>query len=590
VSIDMDIGIYKQFTGRVQLTSIDSNMRLPFAENINAFKQWKDELPILDTYACTRLLADASKALLAPQINPNIKFELANEAQTCLNGLLSSCKDKLKGANLPLRKQQIDLCNELLKATSFFSDIYIQLIGPTDSHKTNTAQQNDQKQVPPPIPTDALIFKAMELMAKKQFLMSLIYQTPEASLWNTVNALYSLAESLNIQQKVQVALDKEGTSSIEAEFKKIHFFNLAGVNRFRRGDIKQIQQILALQANQIAISSTPETASTFCIDLASCSAVSYILPSTKSNDTTRYLNTEQLIKFMLSDELVAHEQHGAVSLISNEPRLRKKVIHQLIPNWSSQPSRQSNRHAQNESVLIYPGFDSIIKALIQIATPAINEKSTEPDKKPTSFNVSDLSLIPMDDNQHHSHVIRNDSVINTVLKKTAEESVSSRNIWTKRHQHKFGEKGERMNANVNDTSLQGLHFKVSADNKPLLKVTDLIGIQTKTETLQLAIIRRLNKLVDGEVSVGVEMMSPHLKIASLRTLEKGADIKPVIFLQGIPSINQADAIICPLMIENKNFEVLLKVNKQTTIFSIDQTVETNRVFSHYTVLKKTEVD
>jgi len=293
---------------------------------------------------------------------------------------------------------------------------------------------------------------------------------------------------------------------------------------------------------------------------------------------------------MLSDEVVAHEQHGAVSLISDKPKLRKKVIHQLIPNWSSQPSRQSSRHVQHESVSIYPGFDSIIKALIQIAAPAENEKSTKSEKESTPFNISDLSLIPMDGNQHHTHVIRNDSVINTVLKRTAEESISSKNIWTKKHQHKFGEKGDRMDAEVNDASLQGLHFKVTADNKALLRVTDLIGIQTKTETLQLAIIRRLNKLENGEVSVGVEMMSPHLKVASLRTLEKGAGTKPVIFLQGIPSINQADAIICPFMIENKNVEILLKVNKQTTSFSLEQTLETNRVFSHYTVLKKTEVD
>ena len=586
MGINMDI--YKQFTDRVQLTSIDLSARLPFADNINAYKQWKNDLPILDTYACIHSLADVSQALLGPQLDSNIKFELSCEAQICLNELLSNYKGTLKGANFPLRKQQAEISNELLKTISFFSDVYIQLIGVMGTKETGLLKKNDQKSTLPPIQTDLLIFKAMELLAKKQLLMSLIYQSPQANFWNTVNALYSLAESLNVQKNEQQPFDIESTSSIASEFKKIHLFNLAGVNRFRRGDIKQIQRILVLQTKNIAINSAPEAASTFFIDLASSTPISYASENPDTNNTTRYLNTEPLIRFMLSDEALAHEQHGAVSLISDKPRLIKKTIHRLIPNWSAQPNRESSRHTQQEEVLIYPGFDSIIKALVAIANPQVKEKSSKPEK--ASFNVSELSLIPMDDNHQHQHTVRNDNIINTALKRTAENSTSSKSIWAKEHQHKFGEKGNKMSAEVKDSSLHGLNFKVTADNEPLLRVTDLIGIQIGNETLQLAIIRRMNKLGCGDVSVGVEMLSPNLKIASFRSLKEESTVKPVIFLQGISSIHQADAIIVPFMIENKNVEILLKVNKQTSSFSIDKTLETNRVFSHYTVLKNAEVD
>ncbi len=582
--MDMDMDIYKKFTDRVTPPQIEPAIQLPFKPTIDAYKQWESELPILDTYSCSNALSLLAQALLSEQIGSNQKLELIAAAENCLYTLISNCKTNLKGANLPLRRQQAELSDALLKALTHFAQVHIQAVCSTAP--SNLPQQEQQDSTSAFTITSLALYKSMELLASKQLLMSLVYQTPQGNFWNTVNALYQLSESLGLQQAEQLTFDKKKHMSIEAEFKKIHFFHLAGVNRFRRGDIASIDQILSQQVNGITSSSSISGNSTLSIDLASHSAIRYTPEPADDSDSLRFLNPKKLIEFMSSEDAIIREQHGAVSLASTKPRLIKKVIQQLIPNWSSPRSRQSPRHLQSEEVLVHPGFDSIINALVLRANP------DQPKKKvsASTFSLSEIELVPISHDSLRQRNSRSSTVINAQLKSGLLANSGS-GIWAKNRQKQQTGKSNKVSAEISDASLQGLQFTVTADNRPILRVTDLIAIQaTNNKALQLAVIRRLNRLDGGHVSVGVEMISPDLKIASLRSTKNATEARSVIFLQGIPSINQADAIICPMIIDDKDTELMLKVNKQTSHFKIDKTLETNRVFSHYTVLKKTEVD
>ena len=572
--------IYKRFTDRVKIAQIDPAIHLPFAPTIAAYKHWESELPILDTYASANALSLIAQALLSEQLDSSKKLTLIAEAESCLYTLISNCKIKLKGANLPLRRQQAELSDALLKALTHFAHVYIQAVYNTE-HSSLT-KQGQLGSASAFTLTSLALYKSMELLASKQLLMSLVYQSPQVDFWNTVNALYQLSESLGLEHTEQLTFDKKNHLSIEAEFKKIHFFHLAGVNRFRRGDIARIDQILTLQVNNISSSTRISDNSTLSIDLASSSAIRYTPELTSHCDNTRFLNPSKLIKFMWSDEVIVREQRGAVSLTSTKPRLIKKVIQQLIPNWSSPRNRQSPRHTQSEEVLIHPGFDSIINALILRASPDRPKEKISA----ATFNLSDIELVPMANDSISQRHSRSETVINAQLKSGFKTNTIT-DIWAKKPEQKKAKKSNEVSAETSDSSLQGLQFTVTADNRPILRVTDLIAIQaTNNKALQLAVIRRLNRLDGGHVSVGVEMMSPDLKIASLQLTKDATEAKSVIFLQGIPSINQADSIICPMLIDDKGIELLIKVNNQTSRFKIDKTLETNRVFSHYTVLKK----
>jgi len=536
------------------------------------------------------MMSTASQALLSANIDPIDKFNISEAVKPCIVRLLSTCIEATEGAKLPLTKKLSDLSSNTLNVLTNFHSIYMDIacstnfmeIGPSEGDTVTTLFSDEQKGL--------VIHRAIELLEITQFFTSLLYTQTDPNFWNSTNALFSLAESLHLHQDNYLTIDGEKSTSIENEFKKIHFFHLAQPNRFRQGDIKTIQQILSLRTSEILISPVHESTMTLYVDLSSSTAVSHVSNLTSKNNQYRFMSNDELVEFMQSDQVVAPERHGAISLISDKPILSKKTIRQLLPSWSSAQSRQAPRHDQTEEITVYPGFDSIIRALILKQNPNhFGKKSPKQKMNPLDFGAENLHLIPMEEHQKTQHSL-SDTDMNRALKATAENSLSSNSIWGKKRTVKPGEKGEEMEAEMEDASLQGLRFKVPPNNKALLKVGDLVGIQTKTEALQLAIIRRINNLKDGDVSVGVEMMSPNLKIANIKFHDKERSPKPVIFLQGIPSINQPDSIITPLCLENTHEDIVLKMKDKVSYYSIDKTIETNQIFTHYTVLKEANLD
>jgi len=287
---------------------------------------------------------------------------------------------------------------------------------------------------------------------------------------------------------------------------------------------------------------------------------------------------------MLGNEVIADKQHDAVYLNPDQPKLIKKVIRQLIPSWSLPQSRREKRHTKYESVALYPGINRIISALLFTESEDSFKNTSDINPALKAFDLSEATLSPIESTLPEQHIDRSNSSIHSALKRTIRIPSSSVNIWQENTSKKIEEKSTSMSAKVNDTSLQGLNLSVNTDNKPLLRVTDLIGIQAKNETIQLALIRRINKLDDESLSIGVEIVSSNLNVVNVTATEKNSPTKPAIFLQGSSHTNQADSIICPFIIENKNSIVLFGSDKY---FSIEKTLEENQMFSHYSVLKNT---
>lgn len=580
----------KKFKDRIRPTVIKSQVDLPFEPNITSCLEWADSLPVLNTTSTADMMSVASQALLTTDINPLDKFKISEAVKPCVIKLLSICSEELERASLPLTKKLSEISSKTLTVLTNFSLIYIDIACSTGFMDAGTSGDSKESFDFSEHQRGLVLHRALELLEVIQFLQSLLYKQVSLDFWNRTNALFEFAESLCIHQHDYLTLDEDKSTTIENEFKEIHYFHLAASNRFRQSEIKTIQRILSLQSDNILITPTRDDASTFCVDLSSSSPAIPISDLSVSDNQYRFLNNERLIQFMQSNDIIAPERHGAISLVSKKPILSKEVIHQLLPSWRGVQSRKETRHEQSEEVTVYPGFDSIIRALILKQNPDYFNKKTLPKiNNPLNLDIDNLSLIPIDDHQRSQH-LKNDASINKVLKASADNSLSANSIWGKKKSAKLGEKGESISAETNDTSLQGLRFKVSANNKALLKASDLIGIQTKNQTVQLAIIRRINTLQDGDISVGAEMMSPSLKVANIKPHDKEAPPKPVIFLQGIPTINQPDAIISPFLLDNAHEDIVLKTKDNVSTFSIDEIIETNQVFTHYTVSKETNLD
>ena len=587
---------YKQFTDRVNPTINKANALLPFKPTLSSYKEWEADLPLLNTQMTANLLLTAAQGLLSANISARVRFELAEATQTCLLKITSTVIDKTENVKLPLIKELESISFVILNVLSDFHASYIGIICSNDFLNIETSDNKAGAHLFSEQEKGLIIFRAIELLEIQQFIMAMVYKQPQGPFWNNANALFMLAEDLKIHQFDHLNMDQQ-LVSIENAFKKLHFFHLASTNRFRQTDTQAIRAILAKHANDILLSAAHNEASSFYINLSSTKAILHLEEAFEENTGNRYLNNESLIQFMLSDQVIAKGKHGAISLHIDNPTLPKKTIKQLLSSWSTKQSRQNPRHKQHEEISVYPGFDSIIKALVSKHNPdAYKKKSNNSQANPADFKIDDLHLIPMGEHQQNHHDL-NAKEINQVLKATARalkatthEAHSVDSIWTKHSPDKNAAKGEEVQAEIHDASLKGLLFQVSATNKPLLKASDLIGLQTKEESIQLAIVRQINTLSNNDVSVGVEMMSPKLKIAHIKFHDKKAPPRPVIFLKGIPAINQPDSIISPLLLENIHEDVILKTNHEKHSFSIDRIIDTNQVFTQYSISNNADVD
>ena len=577
--------IHQEFTDRIRPTVDKPHVDLPFKPNINSCQEWSDSLPILNPQTTAEMMSDAAQGLLSIDIDGIKKFDLLETIKPVITKLLSTCIEATENANLPLINKLSELSSTTLQVLSNTLSVYIEIacspnfvIEDTPKRKVGSKKLLSSKQ------KAIVLHRSIELLGMIQLLKSLLYVQVGNIFWNETNALFSLAEKLNLHQNQQVAFNGN-TTTIEDEFKKIHFFHLAQPNRFRQRDINTIQRILSLHVGNISISHVHEKLAGFYIDLSSSSGISIVPDLLSDNGHYRFLNNGELVSFLQSNQVIAPEKQSSISLVSDNPILPKQTINQLLPSWSIPKNRKTPRHDQTEEILVYPGFDSILKALILKKNPDYFNK----ENILNSFDIENLDLVPLDEHQQ-SKSLASEFDIHRAFKATAKKPPSSNDIWENKSSIKHGEKGETMEAESSNASLQGLCFQVSTDNKPLLRANDLIGTQSKNGTLHLAIIRRLNRDKNGDITVGVEVMSATPKIAYITFHDKERSPVPAIFIQGAPSDKQSDSIITPLLLKGMYENITIKLTDKTNNYRIDSILETNLIFTRYNVLKLADID
>ncbi len=578
----------KEFTDRIALSIVKHNADLPFKPRLNAYQAWEAELPLLNIKLSCKLFKQATQGLLSTAIPAADKLDLAEAAIPCLHKLLTAGRSYIQGAKLPLSASQADVFSLLLSTLTSFSHIYLDIICRDNVTKPQPGSSALEKES---IDNSLIIFRALELYNARQLFMSFVYLTPSPLFWGTVNALFALTEYLGVGGINQPTFNKKGMSNTAREFKKIHFFNLAQPNRFSQRDLEVIEAILTAQSDHILLSKTNSSVLPLLINLSSNIPISFSSEETVAIDSScRYFENEVLIKFLLSSDAVAPEKTNTILMPSKSPVLSQRSLEQLLATWKAPQQRQFARHPQSDEIFVHPGFDSIIRALVLRLNPASYSKKPAKLGSPAVFNIPDLHLVPIDQNSSYRHDTHNDNVVNSLLKETANNDPKASNIWQKKSTEIPGEKGKRMAAKAEDSSLHGLLFKVTTQEQSLLKVKDIIGIEEKGGNIQLAIIRRLNTHIDGTISTGVEMISPNVKLANIKHHDKEISPTPAIFLQGIPAIKQADAIISQLQVKEALVDISLKTKVgEDILFSINETLESNPIFNHYSLTKKTSL-
>lgn len=582
--------IQQRFKDRVNLWVKKPSQSLPFEATVTAYKTWEDQLSIVNTRETTALMANALHALLTSSINISDKFQLLSEAHDFLFRLSQICLEGIQKSTFPLSVELSAISSQLIETLQTTNFIYLDIIC-TPEFATIESNTDENKAIFSVQDKTFILLRSLEFLSLTQFIKALIYRQPKEPSWNQVNALFLMAETHRISQDGFPSLDGEHTTTIENEFKKIHFFSLAQTNRFRQSDIVTIRSILAAQVGSIYFSSSAKESFSFTVDLNTAAPAIHVSAATETSHQSRFMNSTSLINHLLSKGALTDERSGVVTLNSRKAKLSQKVVQRLLPCWQTKVSRQASRHRQTEGIFVYPGFESIIKALVLQKNPHAYEQRQQQSPS-TSVKINDLELTPIDDTgRFRENVFQKDNLgITKQLKTSAKNAFSSDKIWSKNRATLPGQKGIKITAETQDASLQGLRFMVSLDNKYLIKITDLIGIQIQNKTIQLAIVRRINSLDDGCVSVGVEMLAPEVKLAHIYQKNDKSPLKTVLFLQGIPAIKQFDSIMSSSEITEKDLLIATEMDNQKKLFTFSQAIEINQAYSHYTVLNKTIMD
>ena len=555
----------------------NSDAQLPFSATTEGVDSWLQSLPILNIDIVTDKLELASNAILSSQLDSFQKYLLVEQLTPNLYIFFDESIKSILDAKFPLRNKLNELTEKLLSIFDSFSGTYISIIKSDDFFAESTDKKGRVKPLFDDQQKALILHRALSMLGLMQIFSSLTYRDSAIKNWGEVNALFNIAQELSLSED-QTEINNQSqyiSSNIVDEYIKINYLHLALLNRFRQRDILKIHRLVTKHSPEISISNEKTEFSSFFIDLNTFSDILAISKYTEHLPSIRFFENEALVKHIAT---LTIEKNSEIPLETN-------IIQKLLPCWQQSHSRQYARNVDTKKVLIYPGFNNIINKLSPNDTPSVLQGEKSAPVKRNSFGLSDVDIVPIENGALQHESIRSEKDFVRTIKKSRDKFISSSDIWSKPAKNANTDNGNKLEATQQDASASGFLFNVSPESKPLLQAADLIGIEEEGSSIELAIIRRLNNLQNDGVSLGVELIAPSIKLAVICNTDKSIRSREVIFIPGIERIQQPDAIISISKLENPRISLELKINDQIETFNITKLIETNSIFTHYTLQK-----
>ncbi len=565
-------------------TSIIDTQVLPFSPTDDGISKWLQNLPILNVTVIGENFNIAASAILTNKLSDKTRFTLIEKIIPNLYVFYDECIKEVIDAKFPLEDKSNYLVEKLLSVLNAFIDVYVDIIK-SDSFSSETSHMNQKEhRIFNQHQQAIIIHRILSLLSLIQLFSSLTYRTSAVCNWDETNALLCHAQNYaldNIETGIN-SENKHASSNITNEFIKINYTHLALLNRFRQRDILKIHDIINSQAQTVSLTKEKTEHTSFFINPYKNLEVTNI---------NAYQEHEENILFFENELLTQHFTSLALDKSANKTILNSAVIQKLLPCWQKPHNRQFARTDESKEIVIYPGFKNIIKKLFPNDTPSVSLGRKPTGKKQSTFGLSNVEIIPIENNPfanntHGNNFLRSEKDIGRVIKETDHKTIKSVDIWSKNKNTKQTGNANHLDAIQKDSSASGFRFKVSQENKSLLQAADLIGIETiKEKKLELAIIRRLDNLEGDGISLGVELIAPNIKLGVICNTDKSIRSREVLFLPSVEKLNQPDAIISISPLENTRINLELKIESQLETYTISKLVETNAVFTRYTLQK-----
>jgi len=352
-----------QLPGRKKPTNSSFNTRP------DVIRTWVDELPLINTGKSRALLEDALvqiNSLSMPARNRHETLELLAASVVCVTETMKKVflaePIPLKGNNLLLATQTVELCNQMATGYRILADDLGHDVRQT-SRLTVAIHQS-------------LRYLGEVLLTNYQ----LYIHYPEG-LWKAINSLYALAEQHNItaQAITDTTLSTPARSTISTVYKQILLLSLACPYRLRQKQIHFVYNALR--------------------DWADTSQLHYMERSHAHGLFAINLNADNPPSYRTLNQRVIPDHHWRILDTTSMPdRIRDildkqpcndhcfigtgdtDILQRLMLAWNAMPKRRFARHARSTTVGLVVGLNAIHQCMMGPETEASSKDETIEDQ------------------------------------------------------------------------------------------------------------------------------------------------------------------------------------------------------------------
>ena len=334
-----------------------------FKTKPDVIRAWVDELPLINTGKSWALLEDALQQINSLNISTRNRHETLELLATSVVCVAETMKKvflakpiPLKGNNLLLATQTVELCNQMATGYRILTDDLNRDDSQT-SHLTVAIHRS-------------LRYLSEVLLTNYQ----LYIQYPEG-LWKTINSLYVLAEKHDIttQSITDTTLSTPARSTINTVYKQILLLSLACPYRLRQKEIHFVYNALMdwADTSQLHYMEGSRPHGLFAINLTADSPPSYLTlnESVTPDHHWRILDTASM-----SDRIrdILDKKPGNANRFIGIGDT--DILQRLMLAWGVMPKRRFSRHPKSAKIGLVVGLNAIHRHVMR---PEIETSSKE---------------------------------------------------------------------------------------------------------------------------------------------------------------------------------------------------------------------
>lgn len=487
----------------------DLFVKLPFELSEAGLKKWLQALTLKDSDESSQSLLFLLNYLKVKDMELKLKLAFLNEISPSVEILAAKLELEYLDTGLPLEDEE-------QKSAEMVVWLYWLLL--ENYTNINSQLHLNQKNIGKSEKTQ-IIYKVLLYARQVQLQCSEVYTLPQYGFWIKCYRAYGMAEKYGVLKKSVPKTDSK-IASIESIFKQIVVFACSETACFRPREMKIIEQLLEDVSSHILITDS-------CSDRASGSLFQFSLKKDKAperynldadlNEFQRFIDTGEAAKaiYNLAKKTINHS--------TTEKALKKNQLIRLIKTLGIRQRREFTRlpTKNEENAIGYIGMSNVVNVMAKIlgvSDSFYKEKLKDNSRITGSWKLPNFDLVPMGEEQayqfqqHHQKKLAKNSKIFQAADMFETEPES----WNQQSDKILAEDIPEGLFDIVDSSIKGYGL-VSKSGENKIKVGEVFAVQQgQTNPVEVGLVRRINRLADGSLRLGIECIGLNAELVWLR--------------------------------------------------------------------------